>query len=307
MRYLLFVAMGLILVAGCTSVTSETLSESEVDEVQVRVEERHPELSSWQQKAVAELVVRALDNMAFVEGGSFMMGEFGWPCEPGSKQLCNLDIWPDNDHLHKVTLDDFYLSKYETNLDDFDLYREVMGREPYAPELRSREDRQQLFEPNLPAWTKAWQEAKDYCLWIGELTDRSIDMPTEAQWEFAARNRGKKVLVATNNGEWLPGENAPPHDGIRRLYPVDSFPPNPLGIHHLTSNSAEWVNDWYSDTYYEKSPENNPTGPVSGHAKVIRSGGFRTSARAKTTILRDKAPAVERSYYRALGFRCSQH
>ncbi|WP_036135039.1 SUMF1/EgtB/PvdO family nonheme iron enzyme, partial [Marinobacter nitratireducens] len=119
----------------------------------------HPDLSYSQQQAVTELVVRALDNMVFVEGGTFMMGEFGVPCEPGSEELCHADIWPDNDELHEATLDDFYLSKYETTLGDFDLYREVMGKAPYAPELRSREDRQHLFEPNLPAWTKEWQEA----------------------------------------------------------------------------------------------------------------------------------------------------
>src|SRR5690554_1895346 len=127
MRYvLLFVAI--VLTSGCTSVTSETLSESEINAIQARVEERHPDLSRLQQKAVTDLVVRALDNMVFVEGGSFMMGEFGWPCEPGSDKLCNIDIWPDNDHLHKVTLDDFYLSKYETKLGDFDLYRDEIGR-----------------------------------------------------------------------------------------------------------------------------------------------------------------------------------
>ncbi|MFV8571591.1 formylglycine-generating enzyme family protein [Marinobacter sp. SBS5] len=292
--------------SGCTSVTSETLSESEINEIQARVQEHHPDLSWSQKEAVTDLVVRALDNMVFVEGGSFMMGEFGWPCEPGSEQLCNIDIWPHNDHLHKVTLNDYYLSKYETNLGDFDLYREIMGREPYAPELRAREDRKHLFEPNLPAWTKTWQEAKDYCLWIGELADRNIDLPTEAQWEFAARNRGEKVRVATNNGEWLPGENTPPNDGMRRLYPVDSFPPNPLGMHHMTSNSAEWVNDWYSETYYQESPENNPTGPETGEAKVVRSGGFRTGASSKTTILRDSRPPVEKFYYEAQGFRCGQ-
>ncbi|MFP3977602.1 formylglycine-generating enzyme family protein [Marinobacter sp. KMM 10035] len=303
MRYvLLFVAI--VLTSGCTSVTSETLSESEINAIQARVEERHPDLSRSQQKAVIDLVVRALDNMVFVEGGSFMMGEFGWPCEPASEQLCNIDIWPHNDYLHKVTLDDYYLSKYETSLGDFDLYRGVMGREPYAPELRAREDRQHLFQSNLPAWTKTWQEAKDYCLWIGKLAERSVSLPTEAQWEFAARNRGEKVRFATNNGEWLPGENAPPNDGMRRLYPVDSFPPNPLGIHHMTSNSAEWVGDWYSETYYESSPELNPSGPKIGEKKVIRSGGYRTGASSKTTILRDSRPPIGSNYYEAQGFRC---
>jgi formylglycine-generating enzyme required for sulfatase activity len=307
MRYLLFLVAALM-ISGCTSVTSDTLSESEIDAIEARVQEHHPDLSWSQQNAVTELVVRALDNMAFVEGGSFMMGEFGWPCEPDSEKLCHVDIWPDNDFLHKVTLDDFYLSKYETSIGDFDLYREVMGREPYAPELRAREDRQHLFEPSLPAWTKTWQEAKDYCRWIGELADRSVDLPTEAQWEFAARNRGKRVLYATNNGKIIEGENTP-NSGQRKegMMPVGSFPPNPLGIYDLTSNSAEWVNDWYSENYYEHSEVRNPRGPESGDKKVVRTGSRYSAPVAGTSILRDSRPPVEAHYYESLGFRCAQY
>ncbi|MDX1459214.1 MAG: SUMF1/EgtB/PvdO family nonheme iron enzyme [Marinobacter sp.] len=295
------------LMAGCTSISSESLSEAEIEDIKERVEERHPDLSLFQQQAVTELVVRAMDNMVFVEGGSFMMGEFGVPCEPGSEALCHADIWPDNDHLHEVTLDDFYLSKYETTLGDFDLYREVMGKEPYAPELRSREDRQHLFEPNLPAWTKEWQEVKDYCLWIGKLANKSVDLPTEAQWEYAARNRGQNVLFATDNGQWSPGENSPSDDGQRQIHAVGSYPPNSHGLHDMTSNSAEWINDWYSKTYYQSSPSQNPTGPASGEFKVVRSGGFNTSPKAITTILRDRSPIIEEFYYRDLGFRCAQN
>ena len=294
------------LMAGCTSITSESLSETEIERIQERVKERHPELSIFQQQAVTELVVRAMDNMVYVKGGSFMMGEFGVPCEPGSEDICHADVWPENDHLHKVILDDFYLSKYETTLGDFDLYREVMGREPYAPELRERDDRQYLFQPDLPAWTKTWQEAKNYCLWIGELANKPVDLPTEAQWEYAARNRGEKILFATNNGQWIRGVNAPGDDGVLNTVPVDSYPPNPLGIHHLTSNSAEWINDWYSKNYYQESPALNPQGPETGDTKVIRSGGFRTSDSASTTILRDHIPPNGTSYQVDQGFRCAQ-
>ncbi|WP_245750019.1 formylglycine-generating enzyme family protein [Marinobacter zhejiangensis] len=306
MRYAIpLIAAGLM--AGCSPIASETLSNTDIEAIMDRVENNHPDLPSSQKKAVTELVVRAIDTMVFVEGGTFMMGEFGVPCEPGSEETCHADIWPDNDALHEVTLDDFYLSKYETTLGDFDLYRAVMGKAPYAPELRSREDRQHLFEPNLPAWTKEWQEVKDYCLWVGELANRSVDLPTEAQWEYAARNRGENVLFATNNGQWVRGVNSPGDDGIMKTVPVDSYPPNPLGIHHLTSNSAEWINDWYSDTYYQESPSSNPQGPETGETKVIRSGGFRTSDSASTTILRDNIPPTESSYLMDQGFRCAQH
>lgn len=305
MRYFLLLT-AVLLVVGCTSVTSESLTESEVKDIETRVQEHHPELSSSQQRAVTELVVRALDNMAFVEGGTFMMGEFGWPCEPGSKKLCNVDIWPNNDHLHKVILDDFYLSKYETTLGDFDVYRSIMGKQPYAAELRSRSDRQSLFEPNLPAWTKEWQEVKNYCLWVGELANKPVDLPTEAQWEYAARNQGLNVLYATDNGMIIEGENTPSPDQRKKgMMPVGSFPPNPLGIYDLTSNSAEWVNDWYSGNYYETSKTKNPQGPKTGDKKVVRTGSQYSAPAASTSILRDSRPPVEPHYYEALGFRCA--
>ncbi|WP_199455914.1 MULTISPECIES: formylglycine-generating enzyme family protein [unclassified Marinobacter] len=117
--------------------------------------------------------------------------------------ICNADFSPDNDYAHKVTLDDYYLSKFETTLSDFDLYREIMGRTPYAPELRAREDRQHLFQLDLPAWTKTWQEAKDYCVWLGELANRPFNLPSEAQWEFAARNRGRVMVIS---GVWKQAE-----------------------------------------------------------------------------------------------------
>lgn len=308
MRNLLSSSVIVALFAGCTSVTSERLNNAQIEAIQDRVEERHPNLSSSQQTAITELVVRAVGNMVFVEGGSFMMGEFGVPCEPGSKDFCKVDIWPDNDYAHKVTLNDFYVSKYETTLGDFDLYREVLGKEPYAQELRTRNDRKHLFQPELPAWTREWQEVKDYCLWVGELADSPIDLPTEAQWEYAARNRGQNILYATDNGKIEEGINTP--NATQReegMMPVGSFPPNPLGIHDLTSNSAEWVNDWYSESYYKESPENNPTGPASGNKKVVRTGSRYSAPKASTSILRDSRPPQEPHYYEALGFRCAMN
>ena len=102
MRNLLSSSVIVALLAGCTSVTSERLNNAQIEAIQDRVEERHPNLSSSQQTAITELVVRAVDNMVFVEGGSFMMGEFGVPCEPGSTELCNADFSPDNDYARVI-------------------------------------------------------------------------------------------------------------------------------------------------------------------------------------------------------------
>lgn len=91
------------------------------------------------------------------------------------------------------------------------------------------------------------------------------------------------------------------------MLPIGSYPASPLGIFNLTSNAAEWVNDWYSATYYENSESINPQGPSSGDKKVIRTGSTYSAPIAGTTILRDSRSPVEPHYYEAQGFRCAQH
>ncbi|MFC5546031.1 formylglycine-generating enzyme family protein [Marinobacter koreensis] len=292
--------------AGCSSsssITSTTLSDSEIDAIQTRVESRYPDLSSSKQQQVTELVVRALDNMVFIKGGSFMMGEFKVPCEPGSDQLCMSDFDRDNDFAHKVVLDDYALAKYETTMADFDLFRKLQGKTPYEQDLRKREDRQYLFEPDKPAWTKNWQEPKDYCQWVGELADRPVDLPTEAQWEFAARNRGQNVLYATDNGKIDLGRNYSADHGFSASKTVGAFPPNPLGLYDLIGNSTEWVNDRYSENYYEVSPERNPTGPNRGNGHVTRGGSFVNSPKANTSVFRSSERSLD-FYSDLYSFRC---
>jgi len=298
----------LIPLIACTSqtLTSESLSRAEIEAIQERVRQAHPELSSAKQHEVAELVIRAMDNMVFIEGGSFMMGDSSEPCEPGSKRVCWKDYDTDNNHTHKVTLSDYSISRFETTMRDFDLYREVMGKEPYKPGLRKRDDRKHLFRPNLPAWTKTWDEAQAYCQWIGQLSDTDGNLPTEAQWEYAARERGKDILHATNNGEIDPGENYPSAKERRDMdmLPVGSYPPNGLGLHEMNYNATEWVYDWYAKDYYTKSETKDPKGPNSGTLKVLRGGSTVNSFGANTTINRASSKPRGEYYSELLGFRC---
>jgi formylglycine-generating enzyme required for sulfatase activity len=294
---------------ACTSqtLTSESLSKAEIEAIQERVRQTHPELSSSKQQEVTELVIRAMDNMVFIEGGSFMMGDSGEPCEPGSERICWKDYDTDNNHTHKVTLSGYSLSKFETTIKDFDLYREVMGKEPYAQDLRERKDRQHLFQPNLPAWTKTWAEAQAYCQWVGKLSGTDGNLPTEAQWEYAARERGQDILHATNNGEINPGENYPSVKERRNmdLLPVGSYPPNGLGLYEMNYNATEWVYDWYSKDYYARSEAKDPKGPESGTLKVLRGGSTANSFGANTTINRAYSKPTGDYYSELQGFRCS--
>jgi hypothetical protein len=164
--------------------------------------------------------------------------------------------------------------------------------------------------------TKYWQEAKDYCVWLGKISGRNFDLPTEAQWEFAARSRGQNFYYATNNGylqlaeDWyrdtttgniheytIDEANAPGFGGEEK---VGMYPPNPLGVSGMTNGRSEWVNDWYSSDYYKNSPIKNPLGPKIGTEKVQRDAIGTTM-----TFDRIHKPIKLKAYYPSNTFRCS--
>lgn len=145
-----------------------------------------------------------------------------------------------NDHVREVKLSSFSISRYETTMGDFDLYRELKGKEPYRQDWRESEELADLFHPRKPAWTKDWQETQDYCRWVGELAGVDMDLPTEAQWEYAARSRGRWLIWATDNGEIDPGRNFPEDgEGFGETQSVGSYSSNPLGIYDMAANAKE--------------------------------------------------------------------
>jgi formylglycine-generating enzyme required for sulfatase activity len=158
---------------------------------------------------------------------------------------------------------------YKVTYEDFDVFTDATGNERISMDRRGIKDR----APQRPAGV-SWYGAKAYCEWLGKLTKLSFDLPTEAQWEYAARSGGKRVLFATDNGnverprnfpkEWEHGEKEPP------VPDVGSFPPNPAGLFGMSENTHEWVEDWFDADYYKRSPRKNPPGAATGTEKVQR-------------------------------------
>lgn len=244
------------------------------------------------------LVVKSKRDQVFVKGGTFLMGDFGPVYEEDRLHYVGLDASP----LHKVTLDSYSISKYKVTYTEFDLYMEANGLPKIQQNLpsgfatmRNRID--------TPAGV-TWEQAKAYCQWLGTISKLPFDLPTEAQWEYAARNRGKFVLFGTDNGLLELNKNSPSyvlaatilgHKYVSTL-PIGLFPPSPIGIYDLTPNSFDWVQDWYEDDYYANSVNaKNPKGPDTGFLKTLRGDDFERNYEGRVTQ-RSFAPPDNSTY-----------
>ncbi|HCI6048752.1 TPA: SUMF1/EgtB/PvdO family nonheme iron enzyme [Klebsiella pneumoniae] len=239
------------------------------------------------------LVAKSLSNMVPVKGGEFLMGDFG----PLVGQKLPFSINQDDKVLHKVVLSDFSISKFKVTNDDYNKYLQITGVKKPPINILLK-DYPSLQKDDYSVGV-TWQQAKDYCQWLGKESDKNIDLPTEAQWEYAARSRGQYLPFSTNNGNFELGSNIPEQKKLDEytdgygfpIYPIGKYPPNPLGLYDMGLSGAEWSNDWYSTDYYSHSPVYDPQGPVKGNEKVLRGyvGGDRQYA---LTIFRQSSQPV---------------
>ncbi len=326
------------LLSGCNdanssiSASSDTVSKQQIDTIITNINKLYPDASTELKQNALNTAVRAIENLVFVKGGSFEMGDFGAPCEIPSRTRNRIDWSPDVqclssffsvktgiDNLHKVTLDSYSISAYETSFMDMEWMRQLNNLPVAATDfstLSNMHRDSKLYQQyiaklnNSAAVTKHWQEAKNYCQWLGDVTTLPFDLPTEAQWEYAARSRGQNTYFATNNGyrqlqgsdyynpntEYYVDYNDDVNASTNSEKYIGQWPANPLGIYGMSNQISEWVNDWYSADYYQESPEYNPQGPKAGKQKVMRdaSGAVMVFERFNT----------QPKYY-TVSFRCS--
>ena len=245
------------------------------------------------------------DNLVNIEGGSFKMGDFGKLVPATEGLYYSMDA--DNKPVHDVTVSSFSMQKYRVTNQDYDHYIALTGKKDKSYHHNPNEYRppEQKVDPNTrwpdEAVTVDWYEAHDYCQWLGDQIGMQGSLPTEAQWEYAARSKGKLVILATNNGKEEEGINAPSLDQIRDdMHPEDSsngtirvgrFPPNPIGLYDMAYGGVEWMSDWYDADYYQHSPVKDPQGPTSGSEKSRRGllphfGGYGMSSAVQLTFKR---------------------
>ncbi|MCB1103716.1 MAG: SUMF1/EgtB/PvdO family nonheme iron enzyme [Cephaloticoccus sp.] len=182
-------------------------------------------------------------NMVPVPAGTFLMGE-SLPTPPGAFKVAGYLTQGDWDEhpVHRVTItQDFLLSETEITAAQF---RQFRPEHPDNPDTAPH------------AAGISWDDAAAFCAWLSEKENRTYRLPTEAEWEYAAR-AGTSALFSS--GDEPPADDAP----------------NPWGLRNMHGGVAEWVYDWHGE--YPSAPQTDPVGPASGWARVIRGGGLDQS------------------------------
>lgn len=220
-------------------------------------------------------------ELVHVRGGCFEMGD---TFEDG-----------DNDEkpVHMVCVNDFSLGKYEVTQEQ---WIAVMGSNPSK------------FQGNrLPVEQVNWSDAQQFIAKLNALSGKHYRLPTEAEWEYAARSRGRKVNWAGTSDEKALGEYAwYGKNSDKKTHAVGTRKPNGLGIYDMTGNVWEWVEDRYDDAYYETSPRHNPQGSSVGPNRVSRGGSWDYSAEDSRASYRCRSMSDKR--FNDLGFRlCTTH
>ncbi len=269
-------------------------------------------------------------DMVFIRGGTFRMG-------------CTSEQWDCGSYespTFEATVSDFYLGRYEVTFKEYDAFCAATGREKPYDEGWGRGKR--------PVMNVSWYDAVEYCNWLSEqhgLTpyyaiDKSrkdpnndyryddlkwlvtprvggngYRLPTEAEWEYAARGGGKSVLFGNGKNVADPLEiNFDGREQYKKAYsvagvyrdktvPVGSLnSPNGLGLHDMSGNVYEWCWDWFGD--YSSSSKTNPRGPERGSFRVNRGGSWSNAPRLCRVADRSYSTPSNRNYF--VGFRLAR-
>ena len=197
--------------------------------------------------------------------------------------------------IHRVEVNAFALATTQVTNRDYAVFMAATGR--VAPPDWNRPE---FSDPLQPVVSVSWFDAVDYCEWLSETTGKLFRLPTEAEWEYAARGGLEAKLYPWGDEppqslpgyaeKWLRGPERVAHD-----------PPNGFGLYDMCANVHEWCSDWYDAAYYVVSPQRNPHGPQSGTRRTSRGGSWRHHVKMTRCSARSSIPPD--FHYADYGFR----
>ncbi|MBI5750280.1 MAG: formylglycine-generating enzyme family protein [Nitrospinae bacterium] len=253
------------------------------------------------------------EGFVLVKGGCFQMGDtFG-------------DGENDEKPVHEVCVDDFYMGKYEVTVGEF---REFVNTTGYRTEAEQgdgcfvltgskwEKDRNKNWrnldfsqDDRHPVACVSWNDAQEYIRKLNEKFPLNkggqgvvYRLPTEVEWEYAARSGGKNEKYAGGNDLDSVGWYNDNSGG--KTHPAGQKKPNGLGLYDMTGNVWEWVQDWYDENYYKNSPKDNPRGASSGQSRVLRGGSWVDDAMGPRAANRNWDNPGNRNYFN--GFRVAR-
>jgi len=200
--------------------------------------------------------------------------------------------------VHRVWVDEFELCIYQVTNGEYGKYLAASGRR--KPQ---HWDDANFNNPNQPVVAPSWFDAVAYCDWLSRITRRRYRLPTEAEWERAARGGVE--------GKHYPWGDAPPESLANYSMRWKNGPevvgqdsPNAFGIFDVGANVHEWCADWYSADFYATSPERNPQGPAEGKRRASRGGSWRHYTKVSRCAARSSIPPEFQ--YADYGFRVAR-
>jgi formylglycine-generating enzyme required for sulfatase activity len=297
--YYTFILTTLILLLSCQSLTPSFTDDSAPTQTQETISQPTAALNPTE-AANSSATIPEVEMILVLEGG-FVMG----------RDDTNEEVGPS----HTVYLDAYYIDKYEVTNSQYRACVDVGVCETPA-EKRSHTRENYFDNPEFDSYPVIyinWDMAKAFCEWRGGY------LPTEAQWEKAARGAdgqtypwGEEVSVDETFGNFkYEGYIEDPQGLTGDTVPVGSYEKgvSPFGVHDMIGNVYEWVSDWFSATYYQTSPESNPLGADngecmygSGACKVIRGGAWVSGAYSASGRIESRPASASDS----VGFRCAR-
>ena len=248
----------------------------------------YPVQSQTQQYYVEDAGCGLNMKMIYVEGGTFQMGATP---EQGS------DADSDEKPVHSVTLEGYYIAECEVTQEQ---WQKIMGTTIYQQRDKANRDKTYGAGPNYPMYYVSWHEAQKFCGILSEITGKTYMLPTEAQWEYAARGGNKSKGYKYSGSPYVEavawyysnsGSTNHPVKGKKKA--------NELGLYDMSGSVYEWCYDWYGA--YSSSSQSNPTGASSGQYRVLRGGSWGSDAsRCRVSNRGDNTPTLR---YDNNGFR----
>jgi formylglycine-generating enzyme required for sulfatase activity len=237
-------------------------------------------------------------NLIFIDGGGFMMG-----CDNPDLLQCHQNEQP----KHHVAVKSFYLGKYELSIKHFKEFIDETNYETDVSKVKKMklyngkdyEDFKDIsfkhrpdgkerssIEYHYPVIFISHNDATEFCKWVSKKTGKVFRLPTEAEWEYAAKGGLNRDSFTFSGSDSIEAVAYYKENGLNKPHPPGELVPNSLGLYDMSGNVWEWCSDYFSESYYSLSPENNPKGPLGGSRNTVRGGSYGNYKNAMTLTKR---------------------